>query len=111
MPYITVPIATVTFSSGATASPSIHLTDDAEALGMICASSTSALTVEVAHSTSTGATFVPLWAGLIGSTPVLMASSGGARTIIANPYLQIRLTSTAIVNAGTSVTICKQIPV
>lgn len=111
MPYQVRDVPSVTFSSGATASPSVHLIDDAEVLGLICTTATSPLTVEVAHSTSTGASFVPLLAGSLGLSPVLLGSSGTARMVFPVGFVQMRFSSTAVVNTATVVTIQKQIPV
>lgn len=108
MPRIVRDLPTVTFSSGATNSPSWKNVDDADVLVMYCLASTSALTVNVEQS-DTGTNFLPLLQdGSTGGTPVTVSSSG-AVTLTAIAFRQLRFSSTGAVNSGTSVNGSRQI--
>jgi hypothetical protein len=112
MPYNLIDLPSITFSSGATASPAIGGFDDADIIGIaISTATTTALTIQV-EPTSTGTTFRDL------RNPSSTSATAGGFVVGSSEYVtievgfrQLRLTSTGAVNVNSTSGVIKRVPV
>lgn len=103
MAYGLVDLGTITFSSGATASPAVGGIEDAEAITIaISSASTSSLTVQV-ELTSTGTTFKDLLNPASTAGTFYQAAASGVIMVSPVAFRQFRLTSTGAVDGATNI--------